>query len=49
MLNNVVQVEDESLDAATLFSYLKLEQYIPENVFCSVELNSATNMAGDDV
>lgn len=43
--NELTKVEDESLDAATLFSYLKLEQYIPENVFCSVELNSATNMA----
>lgn len=33
------------MDAVTLFTYLKLEQYIPLHVFCSVELNCTTNMA----
>lgn len=42
----VLQRDEESMDAVTLFTYLKLEQYIPLNVFCSVELNCTTNMAG---
>lgn len=41
-----LQVDEESVDAVTLFTYLKLEQHIPKNVFCSVELNCASNMAG---
>ena len=32
------------MDAVTLFTYLKLEQYIPLHVICSVELTCTTNM-----
>lgn len=41
-------MDEEGMDAVTLFTYLKLEQYIPLNVFCSVELNCTTNMAGNN-
>ena len=36
---------DENIDSQTLFSYLKLEQYIPRNVFFSVELSNPSNMS----
>jgi hypothetical protein len=39
-------VEEENVDSGTLFSYLKLEQYIPRHVFFSVELTCSSNMAG---
>lgn len=39
------ELDEESVDAVTLFTYLKLEQYIPLEVFCSVELTCTTNMA----
>lgn len=42
---SVTTVEGEHLDADTLFSYLKLEKYIPQNVFFTVELTAVTNMA----
>jgi hypothetical protein len=35
----------DSIDAVALFAFLKLEQLIPSNVFCSIELNSSGNMA----
>jgi hypothetical protein len=36
---------NENIDSQTLFSYLKLEQYIPRNVFFSVELSNPSNMS----
>ena len=39
------KVEEENLDADTLFAYLKLEKYIPRDVFFTVELTCASNMA----
>jgi hypothetical protein len=39
------QVEEENIDSSTLFAYLKLEQYIPRQVFFSVELTCSSNMA----
>jgi hypothetical protein len=38
-------VEEENIDSSTLFAYLKLEQYIPRDVFFSVELTCSSNMA----
>ena len=43
--DGVTTVEEENIDSTTLFTYLKLEQYIPRNVFFSVELSCASNMA----
>jgi hypothetical protein len=41
----VTKVEGENLDAEALFSYLKLEQYVPRHVFFCVELTCPNNMA----
>ena len=38
-------VDDQSVDAVTLFAFLKLEQIIPKHVFCSLELSHTTNMS----
>ena len=38
-------VSNESLDAPTLFAYLKISHLIPKKVYCCVELNSQANMA----
>jgi hypothetical protein len=43
--DSVTKVEEENLDSDTLFSYLKLEKYIPRNVFFTVELTCVSNMA----
>lgn len=43
--DNVTKVEQENLDAEALFSYLKLEKYIPKGVYFTVELTCASNMA----
>jgi len=43
--DSVTMVEEENLDAETLFAYLKLERYIPRHVFFTVELTCANNMA----
>ena len=43
--DGVTTVEEENIDSTTLFAYLKLEQYIPRDVFFSVELTCASNMA----
>lgn len=42
----LLQFEDGNVDSTTLFTYLKLEQHIPRDVFFSVELINAANMAG---
>lgn len=41
----MLQVEEENIDSGTLFTYLKLEQFIPRGVFFSVELTCSSNMA----
>lgn len=43
--DSVTKVEEENLDADTLFAYLKLEKYIPRNVFFTVELTCSSNIA----
>jgi hypothetical protein len=43
--DGVTKVEEENLDSDTLFSYLKLEKYIPRSVFFTVELTCVSNMA----
>lgn len=43
--DSVTTIEGEHLDSQTLFSYLKLEKYIPRDVFFSVELTCITNVA----
>ena len=43
--DSVTMVEEENLDAETLFAYLKLERYIPRYVYFSVELTCSNNMA----
>lgn len=43
--NSVTKVEEENIDADTLFAYLKLEKFIPRSVFFTVELTCASNMA----
>jgi hypothetical protein len=45
--NTTINIDEgkDSVDAINLFAFLKLEQLIPENVFCSLELNSSANMA----
>ena len=42
--NSATKIEDEYLDADTLFAYLKLEKHIPNNVFFTIELTCASNM-----
>lgn len=42
---SVTKVEEEYLDADTLFMYMKLEKYIPRHIFFGVELTCASNMA----
>lgn len=42
--DNVTMVEEENLDAEILFTYLKLERYIPRHVFFTVELTHPNNM-----
>mmetsp|Transcript_12619 Transcript_12619/g.13030 ORF Transcript_12619/g.13030 Transcript_12619/m.13030 type:complete len:383 (+) Transcript_12619:2-1150(+) len=37
--------EEENIDSDILFAYLKLEQYIPRDVFFSVELTCSANVA----
>ncbi len=37
--------DDEGMDASNLFTYLKVEHQIPNEVFTSVELNCSSNMA----
>ena len=41
----IVKVDEEHIDSTTLFAYLKLESFIPKDVFFTVELNSPSNMA----
>lgn len=43
--NDVMEIDDEHINASTLFTYLKLESHIPKDVFFTVELNSSSNMA----
>lgn len=43
--DSLTRVEKENLDADTLFTYLKLEKYIPPEVFFTVEMSSASNIA----
>lgn len=43
--DSVTMVEEENLDAETLFAYLKLERYIPRFVYFTVELTCANNMS----
>lgn len=43
--DGVVKVDEEHVNSATLFSYLKLEAHVPHNIFFTVELNSAANMS----
>ena len=43
--DSITKIDDESVDAVTLFAFLKLELLIPRSVFCSIELNSSGNMA----
>ena len=43
--NDVMEIDDENINASTLFTYLKLESHIPKDVFFTVELNSSSNMA----
>ena len=44
--DDVTIVDNESVDSKTLFSYLKLDPYIPKDVFFSVELTTTSNMTG---
>lgn len=45
----ILAARDENVardeDAVALFTFLKLEQLIPQHVFCSIELNTSGNMA----
>ena len=43
--DHVTKVEEENLDAEALFAYLKLEKYIPRDVFFTVELTCVSNIA----
>ena len=43
--DSVTMVEEENLDAETLFSFLKLERYVPRHVFFTVELTCSNNMS----
>lgn len=40
-------VNEYNADSDTLFTYLKLEQHVPRNVFFTVELTCSENMAGN--
>lgn len=42
-------MNEYNADSDTLFTYLKLEQYVPRNVFFSVELTCSDNMAGESL
>ena len=42
--DNLAQVDDEDLDAVTLFTYLKLTGHIPASVFFTAELTFESNM-----
>lgn len=42
--DDVTVVDNESVDAKTLFAYLRLEQFIPKHVMFSVELTTTSNM-----
>jgi hypothetical protein len=39
------RVDDHVVNTGTLFSYLKIEQYLPSSLFVTVELSSSGNMA----
>ena len=41
-----LELLDTNIDSQTLFTYLKLEQHIPPDVFFSVELTCSSNVAG---
>jgi len=43
--DSVTMVEEENLDAETLFAFLKLERYVPRYVFFTVELTCSNNMS----
>ena len=43
--DSVTMVEEENLDAETLFAFLKLERYVPRYVYFTVELTCANNMS----
>jgi hypothetical protein len=43
--DSVTMVEEENLDAETLFAFLKLERYVPRYVFFTVELTCPNNMS----
>jgi hypothetical protein len=43
--NLIKDASKESLDAPTLFAYLKISHLIPNKVYCCIELNSQANMA----
>ena len=42
--NRLARVDDEDLDAETLFTYLKLEKHIDKKVFFTTELTFESNM-----
>lgn len=42
--NKLARVDDEDLDADTLFTYLKIEKHIPVHVFFTAELTFESNM-----
>lgn len=42
--DSATKIEEEYLDADTLFAYLKLEKHIPNHVFFTIELTCASNM-----
>jgi hypothetical protein len=42
--DRATKIEEEYLDADTLFAYLKLEKHIPNHVFFTIELMCASNM-----
>jgi hypothetical protein len=44
--NEVTKVDEEFVSSTTLFSYLKLDSVLPAEVFFTVELTSASNIAG---
>lgn len=43
--DDVTTVDEQTVDSKTLFTYLKLEQFISKDVFFSVELTTTSNMA----
>lgn len=44
--NEITRVDEESINSSTLFSFLKLERFIPKGVFFFVELSAPSNIAG---